>query len=563
MSFFKMDIVSGFGPHFDEHKWVHQIRKHLDDELEEETEIPITIFGVPKAMMMCSPESYIPQEVAIGPYHHFRAEVYDMERYKVAAAKRTQRELQDSKLQDIVDHLVNFELRIRAGYHRPVGFGSEALAWMMAVDACFLLEFFQVCGLKMGKVLTKNQSTLSRLTDLSTNKNANNAILRDIVMLENQIPLFVMRMLLEFRFSSLDIADKLLLDMLIGLGDEVLPFKTDGTRKIEVKECAHLLDFLYRLIVPQFEAGPSEIIEIHDDEDFSKTDSFSEPGHVSKIIDVIWHFLSSLKAGPLDWIKRILVSKPLKVVVKLPWTILTKIPIVKMLKGPIESAFGALDKEKKEDEKSSSDNNNNNNDKPPLLEEITIPSVSQLFGIGVQFMPTDKGIMGINFDSKTKTFYIPVIELDVNSEVVLRNLVAYEACAQGPLVLTRFMELMNGIVDTEEDVRMLCGRGIIVNHLKGEKEVAEMWNGMSRSVGLTKVPLLDKVIGEVNGYYNGRWKVRVGNLVRRYVFGSWKILTFVAAVMLLLLTCLQAFCQVYSCSRIVPIKALEPLNDHE
>ncbi|GER48468.1 hypothetical protein STAS_25634 [Striga asiatica] len=561
MSFFKMNIGSGFGPNFDEHKWVHQIRKHLDDELEEETEIPITIFGDPKAMITCSPESYIPQEIAIGPYHHFRAEVYDMERYKVAAAKRTQKELQDSKLQDIVEHLVKFDLRIRAGYHRPVGFGAEALAWMMAVDACFLLEFFQVCGLKMGKVLTKNQSTLSRLTDLSTNKNANAAILRDIVMLENQIPLFVMRMLLEFRFSSLDIADQLLLDMLIGLGNEILPFKTDGTRKIEVKECAHLLDFLYRsIIVPEFEAGrPDEIIEICEDGNFSKTDSFSEPGHVSKIIDVIWNFLSSLKAGPaLDWIKRILVSKPLKVVVKLPWTILTKIPIVKTLKGPIESAFGAFtkDKEKKEDEKSSSD-------KPPVLEEITIPSVSQLFGIGVQFVPTDKGIMGISFDSTTKAFYIPVIELDVNSEVVLRNLVAYEACARGPLVLTRFTELMNGIVDTEEDVRMLCGTGIIVNRLKGEKEVAEMWNGMSRSVGLTKVPLLDKVIGEVNGYYNGRWKVRIGNLVRRYVFGSWKILTFVAAAMMLLLMCLQAFCQVYSCSRIVPIKALEPLNGHE
>lgn len=36
------------------------------------------------------PDSYAPQQVAIGPYHYWRQELYEMERYKIASAKRFQ-----------------------------------------------------------------------------------------------------------------------------------------------------------------------------------------------------------------------------------------------------------------------------------------------------------------------------------------------------------------------------------------------------------------------------------------------------------------------------------------
>ncbi|KAL7099639.1 hypothetical protein ACP275_09G097600 [Erythranthe tilingii] len=575
MSFFGLNMLTRLSSNFDEKEWINHIRKTLDEELEEETETPVTIFGVPKALMAYDPNSYIPQQVAIGPYHHLKPEVYDMERYKVAAAKRNQRDLQKSRFQDFIEHLMKFELRIRASYHRPLGFGCEALAWMMAVDVSFLFEFFQVCGVKEGvynKVLTKTPSRLARLVDLSGNKTAHGAILRDIVMMENQIPLFVMRMLLEFQFSSLDSADETLLAMLNGVGRELSPFKTagEGPQKVAVNEYAHLLDFLYHFIVPFKEDLSSEIIEIHGEEEEEEEDekgdvikggSFSKPSHMRQLLDELWRILSTLKQGPIQWIKRIIFSKPLKFVVKLPWTILTKIPIIKMMKEPIEHMFAIFNKDddKKNEDKLESSLTSSILHKPPLLEEITIPSVTQLSKVGVQFLPTNEGIASISFDEKTLTFYFPVIKLDVNSEVVLRNLVAYEACsARGPLILTRYTELMNGIIDTDMDARFLCERGVIVNHLKSEKEVADLWNGMSKSVRLTKVPSLDKVIRDVNKYYNGRWKVKFGKFMKDYVFASWRILTFLAAIMLLALMSLQAFCQVYSCRRILAIKALEP-----
>ncbi|GJT79289.1 putative UPF0481 protein [Tanacetum coccineum] len=57
---------------------------------------------------------------------------------------------------------------------------------------------------------------------------------------------------------------------------------------------------------------------------------------------------------------------------------------------------------------------------------------------------------------------------------------------------------MNGIINTEEDATFFRERGIVVNQLKSDQEIANLWNGMSKSVKLTKVPKMDKVIEDVN-----------------------------------------------------------------
>lgn len=62
---------------FDELRWVIHIRKTLEEEFEEEDgELSVTIFNVPKLLMASDPDSYVPQQVAIGPYHYWRPELY-------------------------------------------------------------------------------------------------------------------------------------------------------------------------------------------------------------------------------------------------------------------------------------------------------------------------------------------------------------------------------------------------------------------------------------------------------------------------------------------------------
>ena len=542
---------------FDELKWVIQIRRTLEEELEDDSEVPVSIFNVPKALMASDPDSYTPQQVALGPYHYWRPELYEMQRYKLAAAKRSQKQLQSLNFQTLVDQLIKFDPRIRACYHKYLDFNGETLAWMMAIDASFLLEFLQIYAIKKGKVIARVSSRMSHLVDYAGRKSAHNTILKDMVMLENQIPLFVLRKMLEFQFPSLEAADDMLLSMLVGLCKELSPFKlVEDLPKIPVPaERAHLLDFFYHMIVPKLEE-PSEIIEVVVDDQNQdmqgKEKSSSNSSYVKQFLDVIWNMLSKLNRGPISLIKKVLVSRPVKVILKLPWTILSNLPGFTILKQPVEYFFFSQEKEVKPENETSGLNNNIS--KPPSVEEITIPSVSDLSKAGFHFLPTNGTISTITFDIKKATIYLPTVGLDVNTEVILRNLVAYEASnASGPLVFTRYTELMNGIIDTEEDVKLLRERGIILNRLKSDEEVANLWNGMSKSIRLTKVPFLDKVIEDVNKYYNGRWTVKVGKFLKLYVFGSWQFLTLLAAILLLVMTAMQAVCSVCSCSRILRV----------
>ncbi|KAK8641740.1 hypothetical protein V6N13_011118 [Hibiscus sabdariffa] len=548
---------SSNAPSFDYNRWVINIRRTLESELEDDNEIPVSIFNVPKTLLSSDPDAYTPQLVAIGPYHYWRPELYEMERYKIDAAKRTHKNLlNDLQFQDLVEQLQRLAPKIRACYHKLLDFSNETLCWMLAIDASFLLEFLQIYGMKEGKLLTRVSSRMSHLVDYAGRKSAHNAILRDIMMLENQIPLFVLRKMLEVQSPSLERADDLLLSMVTGLCKELCPFKMMMVLpKIHHLETSHLLDCLYDMVVPKLQMrATSEISELEDPNEAMRCkpgSSEDDPGYINKFLCAMWNMLSKLNKGPICLIKKILTSKPIRVIFKLPWTILTKVPGFSILRQPVELFLNGADSDESKSEEGSGAA-----DKPPLVEEITIPSVTELLDSGVRFSATTGNISTICFDSKTCTLHLPAISLDLNTEVILRNLVAYEASnASGPLVFTRYTELMNGIIDTEEDVKVLREKGVILNHLKSDVEAADLWNGMSKSIRLTKVPFLDKTIEEVNKYHNGRWNIKAKNMMKSYVFGSWQILTFLAAILLLLLMSLQAFCSVYTCSRIFNIDA--------
>lgn len=505
-------------PNFDEHRWVINIRRILDEEIDEDDdESSACIFNVPKSLTCSHPESYTPHLVAIGPYHHWRPELFEMERSKLVAAKRAQRELQCLKFQTLVEQLIKLEPKIRACYHKFLDFSGETLAWMMAIDALFLLHFLQIYAVREGKALSRH-----------------NVILRDIVMLENQMPVFVLRKMLEFRFESLESADDTLFSMLMGLCREISPFKMmQELPKIELSDCPHLLDFLYHMFVPKLE-GTTEIIDV---EDHCEAEE--------QFLRKTWRLLSELLNKISVCFIHVLKSRPVKAIVKVPWTILSNLPGFVILKHLVTFIFFSQRIEENKPE-----NESYKISQPPLIEEIAIPSVTELSKAGVRFAPTNGSISTISFDVESVTFYLPTVSLESNTEVILRNLVAYEASkASGPLVFTRYTELMNGIIDTEDDVRLLRERGIILNRLKSDEEAAKLWNGMSKSIRLTKVPFLDEVIEDINKYYEARWRVKIRKFMKHHVFSSWQFLTLLAAILLLFLMMLQAFCALYGCSR--------------
>lgn len=293
----------------------------------------------------------------------------------------------------------------------------------------------------------------------------------------------------------------------------------------------HLLDVLYHLMVPimcEESEGENSYQWQHKSKEIKQgCFSMDETSHSTKVFKDLWQLISKLlakvKNGPLKLVK-----------------------LVEVMISSLSPQVGSLGKNPQ-----NVASNNDKDDKKiaPQVEEIMIPSVTLLVMMGVKFHATKGDISTIKFDTKTNKFYLPIVKLDVNSEVILRNLVAYEALAiSSPLVLARYTELMNGIVDTAEDARILAEEGIIESEL-GYQDVADLWNGMSKSVRLTYVDFIDKAIKDVNDYFDSTKKVRFYKVVKAYVYGSWRMLVILVTILVIGLMCLQSFCTVYDCPR--------------
>ncbi|XP_037451486.1 putative UPF0481 protein At3g02645 [Triticum dicoccoides] len=517
-------------------RWVSQVRRRMEAGAEELGAVA-KVFDVPRLLRATRPEAYAPQHFALGPYHYQRPELRDMERYKLAAAKRAEKLFTgDRRFDDLVQKFVKMQEMIRAPYNRFLELNGQTLAWMMAIDTCFLLDFLE-------------SYHVDGATDMvSSATNWINAMVRDAMMLENQIPLFLFAGALQLRHASEEAAADAMHAVLDRFIREVCPIKTTALAIAgDIAKHAHLLELLYHFLVPAsaaFADNGAELPPLVPEEVLSLDALEQQIPDYDKVKQACMQ-VSSFDVAPVRFIKKNLISKPMSAASSLPGMIMRKVPLLSAM-GPLLGKFMAsTDVEARLKGVNLSTIINS-----PLAQEIMIPSVAQLAACGVRFMPAPEGMAGIGFDAATATLTLPVLHLDSNTEVILRNLVAYETVAvRGPLVLARYTELMNGIIDTPKDVKILRECGIIFNAMKSDKEAADMWNGMCRAVRPSKVPLLDGVIRDVNAHRNRRAAVKARRFLKRYVFRSWRLLTLLAAVVLLLMTALQTFCTVYDCKR--------------
>ncbi|KAL0315485.1 UNVERIFIED_CONTAM: hypothetical protein Sradi_5426700 [Sesamum radiatum] len=190
----------------------------------------------------------------------------------------------------------------------------------------------------------------------------------------------------------------------------------------------------------------------------------------------------------------------------------------------------------------------------PLFEEIDIPSVSQMTETaGITFTLTDGGIKNIQFIEAAKRFYLPVITLNAHSEIILRNLVAYEAASAKPgkvLEFAQYVDLMCGIIDTKKDVDILKKAKIIEGELP-DQEIVSIFNRIRKSTGENEKAKsnIEQAIDNANKKFDEVGSVKVKKLLKTYFDVSWKYFSVVLTVVVLLLLTLQAFCSVFGCSR--------------
>ncbi|KAJ7970107.1 UPF0481 plant-like protein [Quillaja saponaria] len=526
----------------DEKSWVvhiTEIFKSLDHEIQS---IPVCVFHVPKSLSSAKPEDYVPQLVALGPYRHFRPELYPTERFKLIAAKRVLNLFQNIQLSKLISEIEKLGPYIRA----------------------FMPKF------------KKNGEPMSHLIHTSGVKLSKDAILRDVLMLENQIPLAVLRKIFTIICSKPELVDEAMNSMFMSFCHALTPLPLDQNCSSQVVlNHAHLLDLMYHLILQERYPNrvrkkvmtilincSSQVVLNHAHlldlmYHWILQERYPEPceekgnDHINNVTRDQPSNTSSPSpfpcrktiTGTLHFFKKKVLDPVLNYVQKLSPQ-MDGIGFLKPIQGPINLVL-QLGNKLPLDSLSNSDS-----DVAPVV--VTIPSMTQLHAIGIKFRPAINGIVIITFDEKTGTFYLPKVTLDVNSEVIMRNLVAYKAMTKTKsesLIFTRYTELMSAIVDTVEDVEVLVEKKIVVSSLD-DNEVEKVFNGTSKSIGPTKTPILDEPIAKVNKCYNGTEMVKSYRLMKKCVYSSWRICIPFAMLLLLALIGLQSFCSVYDCPRI-------------
>ncbi|EPS60678.1 hypothetical protein M569_14127 [Genlisea aurea] len=466
-------------------QWIIHVRRSIDED--DDPEIygidAISIFTAPKPRIQTRPQCYAPRLVAIGPYRYLSPELQMMQIHKTLVARRLRmKQAEGFKFQTLVDHLSGYERKIRSRYDRILAaIDGESLAWIVAVDSCFLLEFL----------------TSRRDPD----------VVRDVMVMENQIPLFVLRETNEFLSKTGN--DRIRLDEIAAaFCDEIAPIKS-RTGVETGREADHLLDLLYGMMIPKWDTGGGEVGGGGGDE---KT--------------------TSLHGIVLSSAKRLAFSRPVIFAAKLWLGFVCSFWGLVIVKRIGESIMGGG------------------------IVGREFPSASELPRSGIGFSVADCGIMGIRFDEAAKILYLPVITLDNNSEVIIRNLMAYESCVagSGPRIFCGYVEFMSKIVVAGEDVKVLREQGIVVNDMRcGDEGVAKLWNEMIDDGGerseLTRLPFLDVVIRKVGECYDGSCRVGVGKLFATRGSRSRQSMIAMATVVVVVFVAVQGICSLLALAR--------------
>jgi hypothetical protein len=138
-------------------------------------------------------------------------------------------------------------------------------------------------------------------------------------------------------------------------------------------------------------------------------------------------------------------------------------------------------------------------------------------------------------DKKGKLL-MPSLEIDNNTECLLRNLIALEQLHYpGEEYICRYVKLLDFLVDLDNDVDLLIENKVIVSKLGDSKAVAELINGLCREM-VEVSSTFDPLSKLLNDYYDSSWNKNKAYLVSVYFKNIWTGTGTVVGSLFLLVT---------------------------
>ncbi|KAM5564528.1 UPF0481 protein [Rosa sericea] len=180
------------------------------------------------------------------------------------------------------------------------------------------------------------------------------------------------------------------------------------------------------------------------------------------------------------------------------------------------------------------------------LETLTTPSMTDLHRAGVKFkVRSSKNLFDIRFQGGT--LEIPKLAISDEIELTIRNILAFEQCHSLENIINDYVVVMDRLVNTPKDVELLVKYGIVENRLGDSSGGSTLINNLADGVIVdSKDFCYATLCKELNSYCSWTWHKWKANLRQNYFNTPWAIISFTAAVILLILTLIQAVTSIVS-----------------
>ncbi|KAM7490197.1 hypothetical protein LguiA_033118 [Lonicera macranthoides] len=205
------------------------------DEIEPFETSEYCIYRVPERIRKINEEAYNPSVISIGPFHHGDERFRSMDVFKKRYFKKVVRRDGGVHLKNYIEFLKYCEASIRQCYSEIIEMDSDEFVTMMLVDGCFIIEL--LLRTYYTDFRDANHSILSAIS-------LSNDIRRDLLLLENQIPFFVLEGIFNLAMTTFEPLP--LLDLTLYFFEDYNGQKKTPADFISIKHFTDLILILHR-----------------------------------------------------------------------------------------------------------------------------------------------------------------------------------------------------------------------------------------------------------------------------------------------------------------------------
>ena len=423
------------------------------------------IYKAPAALCDSNRACYTPRVISIGPFHHGSEKLMPMEiqkqRYLKEFCKRLRGKTKES-LKVLWRTIEDLEDDIKRRYAaNTFDFSRDQFVKMILFDAVFIFELF----LKNEEDMRDNQRYQDDFVIGKPWLRA--AIQRDLILLENQLPFFILEKLYSLAIEETKPDYRSFLDLSCRYFEKYGKNKTkpDETKPYEVLHFTDLVRHFLSFKHPQLESPDGKQIK-----NLYSATMLHQAGIKFKALsdhftDLVRHFLS--------------------------------------FKHPqLESPDGKQIK--------------------------NLYSATMLHRAGIKFKALpDECLLDIRAWKETENtvkkgeLHMPPLEIDNSTECLFRNLMALEQCHYPRQeFICRYVKLLDFLVDVKKDVDLLIENKVIVSRLGDSKAVAELMNKLCLEI-VEVTSGYDALSQLLNDYYESSWNKNKAYLVSVYFHNVW------------------------------------------